>query len=233
MAAILSYPKTCTESTAEHGDWVVSEGRVGPRPAVQGPRPTQISIQRCLLLRFSDGSFTTSFITTIGIDFKIRTIELDGKRIKLQIWDTAGQERFRTITTAYYRGAMGILLVYDVTDESSFNNIRNWIRNIEQHASDNVNKILVGNKADMDESKRAVPTSKGQALADEYGIKFFETSAKTNLNVEEVFFSIGKDIKQRLADTDARAEPHTITINQSDQGAAGTSQATQKSACCG
>ncbi|XP_052115975.1 uncharacterized protein LOC107486972 isoform X2 [Arachis duranensis] len=100
------------------------------------------------------------------IDFKIRTIELDSKRIKLQIWDTAGQERFRTITTAYYRGAMGILLVYDVTDEASFNNIRNWIRNIEQHASDNVNKILVGNKADMDEGKRA-PTAKGQALADE------------------------------------------------------------------
>ncbi|KAI4300149.1 hypothetical protein L6164_033559 [Bauhinia variegata] len=186
----------------------------------------------CLLLRFSDGSFTTSFITTIGIDFKIRTIELDGKRIKLQIWDTAGQERFRTITTAYYRGAMGILLVYDVTDESSFNNIRNWIRNIEQHASDNVNKILVGNKADMDESKRAVPTSKGQALADEYGIKFFETSAKTNLNVEEVFFSIARDIKQRLADTDSKAEPQTIKINQPDQGA-GAAQAAQKSACCG
>ncbi|CAN6989565.1 unnamed protein product, partial [Brassica rapa subsp. trilocularis] len=186
----------------------------------------------CLLLRFSDGSFTTSFITTIGIDFKIRTIELDGKRIKLQIWDTAGQERFRTITTAYYRGAMGILLVYDVTDESSFNNIRNWIRNIEQHASDNVNKILVGNKADMDESKRAVPTAKGQALADEYGIKFFETSAKTNLNVEEVFFSIGKDIKQRLSDTDSRAEPATIKISQTDQ-ASGAGQATQKSACCG
>ncbi|KAH0931933.1 hypothetical protein HID58_009050 [Brassica napus] len=174
------------------------------------------------------------------IDFKIRTIELDTKRIKLQIWDTAGQERFRTITTAYYRGAMGILLVYDVTDESSFNNIRNWIRNIEQHASDKVNKILVGNKADMDESKRAVPTSKGQALADEYGIKFFETlighftcqSAKTNLNVEEVFFSIAKDIKQRLTDTDSRAEPATIRISQTDQ-AAGAGQATQKSACCG
>ncbi|CAK7325640.1 unnamed protein product [Dovyalis caffra] len=145
-----------------------------------------------------------------NIDFKIRTIELDGKRIKLQIWDTAGQERFRTITTAYYRGAMGILLVYDVTDESSFNNIRNWIRNIEQHASDNVNKILVGNKADMDESKRAVPTSKGQALADEYGIKFFETSAKTNLNVEEVFFSIARDIKQRISETDSRAEGNSF-----------------------
>ncbi|KAF2619753.1 hypothetical protein F2Q68_00041470 [Brassica cretica] len=145
------------------------------------------------------------------IDFKIRTIELDGKRIKLQIWDTAGQERFRTITTAYYRGAMGILLVYDVTDESSFN------------SKFSLYFLLQFN---------AVPKAKGQALADEYGIKFFETSAKTNLNVEEVFFSIGKDIKQRLADTDARAEPQTIRINQSDQGA-GTSQATQKSACCG
>lgn len=114
----------------------------------------------------------------------------------------------------------------------TFSDIRNWIRNIEQHASDNVNKILVGNKADMDESKRAVPTSKGQALADEYGIKFFETSAKTNLNVEQVFFSIARDIKQRLADTDNRAEPTTIRINQPDQ-AAGAGQAAQKSACCG
>ncbi len=132
----------------------------------------------CLLLRFSDDQFTTSFITTIGIDFKIRTLELEGKRVKLQIWDTAGQERFRTITTAYYRGAMGILLVYDVTDLNSFENIRQWMRNIEQYASDGINKVLVGNKCDMDESKRAVPTSRGQALADEFGIRFFETSAK-------------------------------------------------------
>ncbi|XP_065623942.1 ras-related protein RABE1c isoform X2 [Quercus suber] len=133
---------------------------------------------------------------------------------------------------AYYRGAMGILLVYDVTDESSFNNIKNWIRNIEQHASDNVNKILVGNKADMDESKRAVPTSKGQALADEYGIKFFETSAKTNLNVEEVFFSIARDIKRRLAETDSKVEPQTLKINKPDQTQNG-GQATQRSSCCG
>jgi Ras-related protein Rab-8A len=186
----------------------------------------------CLLLRFSDDSFTTSFITTIGIDFKIRTIELDGKRIKLQIWDTAGQERFRTITTAYYRGAMGILLVYDVTDESSFNNIRNWMRNIEQHAADNVNKILVGNKADMDESKRAVPTAKGQALADEYGVKFFETSAKTNLNVENVFFTIAREIKQRLAETDSKAEPQTIKISKPDP-ANSSASTPSNSACCG
>ncbi|XP_071741050.1 ras-related protein RABE1c-like [Rutidosis leptorrhynchoides] len=167
-----------------------------------------------LLLCFSDSSFTKSVINTIGIYFLIRTIELDGKRIKLQIWDTAGQERFRTITTAvpaYYRGAMGFLLVYDVTNESSFNNIRKWIRNIEQHASDNVNKILVGNKADMDESKRAVPTAKGQALADEFGIKFFETNTKTNLNVEQVFFSIATDIKQRLAASNSKPQPKTRT----------------------
>ncbi|KAH6797755.1 Ras-related small GTP-binding family protein [Perilla frutescens var. hirtella] len=168
----------------------------------------------CLLLRFSDGSFTTSFITTIGIDFKIRTVELDGKRIKLQIWDTAGQERFRTITTAYYRGAMGILLVYDVTDESSFN-------------SNNSCYLFFNFPYPI-----AVPTSKGQALADEYGIKFFETSAKTNMNVEEVFFSIARDIKQRLAETDSKAEPQTIKITQPDQ-AGGAAQAAQKSACCG
>jgi Ras-related protein Rab-8A len=107
----------------------------------------------CLLLRFCDNSFTPSFITTIGIDFKIRTMELDGQRVKLQIWDTAGQERFRTITTAYYRGAMGILLVYDVTDERSFLNVANWIRNVEQYASPNVNKILLGNKCDMEDKR--------------------------------------------------------------------------------
>lgn len=85
----------------------------------------------CLLLRFCDDQFTPSFITTIGIDFKIRTIDLDGKKVKLQVWDTAGQERFKTITTAYYRGAMGILLVYDVCDEKSFNSKLLLIREIE------------------------------------------------------------------------------------------------------
>eukprot|EP00775_Hariotina_reticulata_P004493 gene4493-4746_t len=152
----------------------------------------------CLLLRFSEDSFTPSFITTIGIDFKIKKIFLDNKWVKLQIWDTAGQERFRTITSAYYRGAMGILLVYDVTDEASFNNIRDWMRNIRQHASDNVNKILVGNKSDIADEKRAVPYSRGQALANEFGMQFYETSAKDNVNVEEVFTSIAKDVMQRL-----------------------------------
>ncbi|QRW05036.1 Ras-related protein Rab-8A [Ceratobasidium sp. AG-Ba] len=158
----------------------------------------------CLLLRFCDDAWTPSFITTIGIDFKIRTIELDGKRIKLQIWDTAGQERFRTITTAYYRGAMGILLVYDVTDEKSFNNIRTWHANVEQHASEGVNKILIGNKSDWTD-KKAVTEEQGRALADEFGIKFMETSAKSNEGVEDAFFTLARaanrDIKTRLIDS--------------------------------
>eukprot|EP00474_Spongospora_subterranea_P008583 CRZ09041.1 hypothetical protein [Spongospora subterranea] len=180
----------------------------------------------CLLLRFSDDSFTTSFITTIGIDFKIKTIDLEGKRIKLQIWDTAGQERFRTITTAYYRGAMGILLVYDVTDEQSFLNIRNWIRNIEQHAADSVNKILIGNKCDMTEDKK-IETSRGSALAAEYSISFFETSAKSDINVTEAFMSIAKDIKKRLMDDPA--------ANQTGGGLAigpGDNNSGNKKGCC-
>ncbi|KAF0554651.1 ras-domain-containing protein [Gigaspora margarita] len=142
-----------------------------------------------LLLRLADDSFTSSFITTIGIDFKIRLIELDDKRIKLQIWDTSGQERFRTITTAYFRGIMGIALVYDVTNERSFINIIKWLNLVEKQASEGVNKILIGNKCDRDE-KRVIAKEQGQALANEFGIKFLEVSAKANINVEEAFFSL-------------------------------------------
>jgi Ras-related protein Rab-8A len=133
----------------------------------------------------------------IGIDFKIRTIELDGKKIKLQIWDTAGQERFRTITTAYYRGAMGIMLVYDVTNDKSFDNIKNWIRNIEEHASSDVEKMILGNKCDIHD-RRQVSRERGEQLAIEYGIKFMETSAKASINVEEAFFTLAKDIKTKM-----------------------------------
>ncbi|GMH45568.1 hypothetical protein BSKO_13525 [Bryopsis sp. KO-2023] len=166
----------------------------------------------CLLLRFSEDTFTTSFITTIGIDFKIKNIHLDNKWVKLQIWDTAGQERFRTITSAYYRGAMGILLVYDVTDEGSFKNVRNWIQNINQHASEKVNKILVGNKSDMKDNVRSVSQASGEALAREYGIPFFETSAKTGSNVEEVFMCIARSVLQRLKEEE-EGTSHRSTSN--------------------
>jgi len=151
----------------------------------------------CVLFRFSEDAFNATFISTIGIDFKIRTIELDGKKIKLQIWDTAGQERFRTITTAYYRGAMGIMLVYDITNEKSFDNIKNWIRNIEEHASADVEKMILGNKCDMND-RRQVSKERGEQLAIEYGIKFMETSAKASINVEDAFFTLARDIKVNM-----------------------------------
>ena len=109
----------------------------------------------CLLLRFADDTYTDSYISTIGVDFKIRTVDLDTKTIKLQIWDTAGQERFRTITSSYYRGAHGIIIVYDITDKESFDNVRQWLFEIDRYASENVCKLLVGNKSDLG-SKRAV-----------------------------------------------------------------------------
>ena len=139
----------------------------------------------CILLRFTDDSFTANHLTTIGIDFKIKIIELEGKVIKLQIWDTAGQERFRTITKTYYKGAHGIILTYDVTDQNSFKNIRNWIKQIEANAQTNVKKVLVGNKCDKPD--RVVTEEEGKKLADDFGMNFFETSAKTNQNVNEVF----------------------------------------------
>uniref|UniRef100_H3AWB0 Ras-related protein SEC4 n=1 Tax=Latimeria chalumnae TaxID=7897 RepID=H3AWB0_LATCH len=142
-------------------------------------------------------SLSLSFFVFTGIDFKIRTVELDGKKIKLQIWDTAGQERFRTITTAYYRGAMGIMLVYDITNEKSFDNIKNWIRNIEEHASSDVERMILGNKCDMNE-KRQVSKERGEKLAIDYGIKFLETSAKSSINVEQAFFTLAGDIMTKL-----------------------------------
>lgn len=151
----------------------------------------------CLLLRYANDSFSPTFITTIGIDFKIKNIALEGKRIKLQIWDTAGQERFRTITTSYFRGAQGILLVYDVTDRQTFTSIRNWVAQIQNHADVNVNKILIGNKCDMAD-QRAVSYEEGEALAKEYNIHFFETSAKQDIKVETAFLTIATDVKNRL-----------------------------------
>jgi Ras-related protein Rab-8A len=170
----------------------------------------------CLLLRYANDSFSPTFITTIGIDFKIKNIEIDQKRVKLQIWDTAGQERFRTITTSYFRGAQGIVLVYDVTDRRSFESIRNWINQIQQHADVHVNKILVGNKCDMLDEK-VVSTEEGKKLAEEFNMMFWETSAKNDVNVEQSFHSIAKSVKDRII-ADGGAGPtggKSVTLNSS------------------
>ena len=153
-----------------------------------------------LLLRFADDVFTDNFMPTIGVDFKIRTIEVDGKTIKLQIWDTAGQERFKTITSSYYKGAHGIIVTYDITDRESFSAIENWMNEVEKHASDNISRILVGNKCDMADA-RQVSTDEGKELAEHYNVRFLETSAKDCKNVEEAFIMMTREIKDRVAIT--------------------------------
>ena len=152
----------------------------------------------CLLLRFADDTYTESYISTIGVDFKIRTLELDGKTVKLQIWDTAGQERFRTITSSYYRGAHGIIVVYDVTDQESFNNVKQWLNEIDRYANENVNKMLVGNKCDLT-TKKVVNTDDAKGYAETVGIPFLETSAKDSTNVEQAFIMMAAEIKARMA----------------------------------
>uniref|UniRef100_A0A3Q3VU11 Ras-related protein Rab-13 n=1 Tax=Mola mola TaxID=94237 RepID=A0A3Q3VU11_MOLML len=147
----------------------------------------------CLIIRFAEDNFNSTYISTIGIDFKVKTIEVDGKKVKLQVWDTAGQERFKTITTAYYRGAMGIILVYDITDEKSFENIQNWMKSIKENASAGVSRMLLGNKCDI-EAKRKVSRETGEKLAKDHSIRFFETSAKSSINVEEVSWTLTTDI---------------------------------------
>lgn len=142
----------------------------------------------CMLLRFADDTFSESHISTIGVDFKIRTVELHNKIAKLQIWDTAGQERFRTITSSYYRGAHAMMIVYDVSDLQSFNNIKNWLLECDRYASESVIKILVGNKCDA--QKRAVSYEAGREFAESLGMQFLETSAKTGTNIEKSFMTI-------------------------------------------
>lgn len=139
-----------------------------------------------LLTRFADNTFSDSFLPTIGVDFKIRTIENSGSVIKLQMWDTAGQEKFKTITAAYYKGSHGILLVFDVCDKRSFVDVANWLNEVEKFSSPDVVKILVGNKCDM-QGEREVSREEGELFASSMDMKYFETSAKSNRNVENVF----------------------------------------------
>ncbi|XP_055389758.1 ras-related protein Rab-10 [Condylostylus longicornis] len=170
----------------------------------------------CILFRFSDDAFTSTFISTIGIDFKIKTVELRGKKIKLQIWDTAGQERFHTITTSYYRGAMGIMLVYDITNEKTFENIVKWLRNIDEHANEDVEKMILGNKCDITD-KRVVSRERGEAIAREHSIRFMETSAKANINIERAFCELAESILDKTTGREANENPERVVIDRKGQ----------------
>lgn len=166
----------------------------------------------CLLIRFADDTFTDSFISTIGVDFKIRTINVGGKVVKLQIWDTAGQERFRTLTTAYYRSAHGIIMVYDVNEMETYLHIDQWLEEVDRYACDGVNKLLVGNKCDL-LGKRQVEYSVAKAFAERLHISFIETSAKDRTNVDSVFYTMGEELREKLGSPLAPPDGQEETLN--------------------
>ncbi|XP_034482765.1 ras-related protein Rab-26 isoform X1 [Drosophila innubila] len=151
-----------------------------------------------LLIRFRDGRYVPSyFLSTVGIDFRNKVVVVDGTRVKLQIWDTAGQERFRSVTHAYYRDAHALLLLYDVTNKTTYDNIRAWLGEIREYAQEDVVIVLIGNKADCGSSERQVKREDGERLGREHNVPFMETSAKTGLNVELAFTAVARQLKSR------------------------------------
>jgi len=209
------------------------------------------------MLRFSENKFSPSFISTIGIDFRVKTITLDdGTRVKLQCWDTAGQERFRTITTAYFRGANGIIVMYDVTDNISFANVSHWVRTIDTHAAEHkhLTKMLVASKCDLT-NKRLISAEQGQELARSIGatrltrvtrgnpqsseILYAEISSKTGHGVDAMFTTIANAMlahTKELAQTKQAKTPRQLhdpyTVDEKIKLKNETRDNTSKSTCC-
>ncbi|XP_063220637.1 ras-related protein Rab-37-like isoform X3 [Bacillus rossius redtenbacheri] len=173
-----------------------------------------------LLVQFDTGRFQSgNFSATVGIGFTNKVVTVDGSKVKLQIWDTAGQERFRSVTHAYYRDAHALLLLYDVTSKTSFDNIRAWLGEIREYAQDDVVIMLLGNKADSG-AEREVHQDEGHRLAREYNVAFMETSAKTGMNVELTFMTVARRLKCHRSDNpdDTRFNVHDYVREQAQKG---------------
>ena len=160
----------------------------------------------CFLMRYSDNTFQEIHMSTIGLDYKLKNVQLDdGKIVKIQIWDTAGQDRFRSITKNYYKGAHGILLIYDVTSRKTYDNIKNWVTQIKEEVSEKVTIILVGNKID-DEKNRKVSTEEGEKMAKECGLSFYETSAKSGINIDSTFNELVTKTVEKYSKVDGKGD---------------------------
>ncbi|KAG5727385.1 Ras-related protein Rab-11A [Termitomyces sp. T112] len=186
-----------------------------------------------LLSRFTRNEFNLESKSTIGVEFATRSINVDGKTVKAQIWDTAGQERYRAITSAYYRGAVGALLVYDIAKHATYVNVTRWLKELRDHADSNIVIMLVGNKSDL-KHLRAVPTDEAKAFSSENGLSFIETSALDASNVESAFQTILTDIyrivsSKSLESSSTNIEPskESISVDYSVDNSA-----KQGSKCC-
>ncbi|KAK4369220.1 hypothetical protein RND71_013012 [Anisodus tanguticus] len=185
-----------------------------------------------LLSRFSRDEFDHNSKATIGVEFQTQVVEIDGKEIKAQVWDTAGQERFRAVTSAYYRGAVGALVVYDISRKTTFENIKRWLDELNTHCDTTVARMLVGNKCDL-ENIRDVSVEEGKNLAEEEGLFFIETSAldSTNVNTafEIVIREIYKNVSRKVLNSDSyKAE---LSVNRVSL-ANGTDMSKQNASCC-
>ncbi|CAA7260867.1 hypothetical protein NLJ89_g486 [Agrocybe chaxingu] len=186
-----------------------------------------------LLSRFTRNEFNLESKSTIGVEFATRSINVDGKTVKAQIWDTAGQERYRAITSAYYRGAVGALLVYDIAKHATYVNVTRWLKELRDHADSNIVIMLVGNKSDL-KHLRAVPTDEAKTFSTENGLSFIETSALDASNVEAAFQTILTDIyrivsSKSLESSTSNIEPPKASISV---GPSVDSNANQGGKCC-
>eukprot|EP01113_Clastostelium_recurvatum_P025023 TRINITY_DN2_c1_g1_i2.p1 TRINITY_DN2_c1_g1~~TRINITY_DN2_c1_g1_i2.p1 ORF type:complete len:208 (-),score=29.89 TRINITY_DN2_c1_g1_i2:47-670(-) len=182
-----------------------------------------------LTLRYADNYFSDTFLATIGVDFKIKFLHIDSHSVKMQIWDTAGQERFRSISRAYFRGAHGVILCYDVTDRMSFDKIPTWLEDIRKITGAHTRLLLVGTKVDA--PRREVSTLEGKAIADKYGLLFLETSSKTNIGVEEAFQQLATTIVRDLRQAQG-AEWDRHTTKDTKPGLPTPEPLESQSSCC-
>lgn len=185
----------------------------------------------CLLRRFADQSFTENYINTIGVDFKVRTIDIQGKTVKLNIWDSAGQERFRTIVNTYYRGAHGICVVYDITDVDSFERLDSWLKDVSELAEPDAKKLIVGTKLDL-ETKRKVKVEHVKAYADLRNMQNIETSSKSGRNVEAAFFKMAEMLLAELGDIGLVTDSDVVKLGGDTTSLGNAREQRKKKKCC-
>ncbi|KAE8588368.1 hypothetical protein XENTR_v10022485 [Xenopus tropicalis] len=187
-----------------------------------------------LLSRFTRNEFNHDSRTTIGVEFSTRTLTIDGHLVKSQIWDTAGLERYRAITSAYYRGAVGALLVYDITKHQSYESVDRWLKELYDHADASIVVMLVGNKCDLKDEAQEVPSEEAKAYAERNGLLFIETSALDATNVELAFESILRDIYMRVLKSKGETQqPSTINLSKEASPTQSITLVTeQKRSCC-